>query len=156
MTSGTTEQNFGFLLSDTARLMRKRFAQRARDLNMTGAQWRVLLFLARLPGANQATLADFLEVEPITLTRLVDRMEAAGLIRREIDPNDRRARNLYMTDKAIPVMEELRKISASFLQDLFAGIADRDFEIARAVLSRIRSNLSETGTEFEIKPVICS
>lgn len=154
MTSEPLEPNFGFLLSDTARLMRKRFAQRARAVNSTGPQWRVLAYLARMPGVNQATLAEFLEVEPITLTRLIDRMEAAGWVRREVDPNDRRARNLYMTDKAAPVMEELRKVSVTLLADAFAGVTEQDLQVAFAVLSKIRGNLSDLGSEGEPRSVV--
>lgn len=140
-----TEENFSFLIGDTVRLMRKRFAVRARNVNLTSAQWRVLSYVLRRPGINQATLADFLDVEPITLTRLLDRMETAGIVRREIDPNDRRARNIYMTDQAEPLMEELRAINVIFQRDIFAGISDQDMNTARAVISAIRNNLLESG-----------
>src|SRR5882672_3339347 len=97
--------SFGFLLHDIARLMRKRFDQRARGLGLTRAQWQVLAHLARHEGINQAGLAEILEIEPITLGRLVDRMADSGWLERRADPNDRRARLLYLTAKARPVFD---------------------------------------------------
>ncbi|MDA5194054.1 MarR family winged helix-turn-helix transcriptional regulator [Govanella unica] len=149
MTSETTENNFGFLFADTARLMRKQFAQRARNVNLTGAQWRVLAYLSRMPGVKQATLADLLEVEPITLTRLLDRMEATGLVRRDIDPHDRRVRNIYATEKATPLMEELRAISLRFQADIFDGIPEAELQAAMATIARIRTKMLDVSTDCD-------
>ena len=76
------ERRFGFLLHDIARLMRKRFDARVRNSGLTRAQWQMLMALKRLEGANQATLADALDLEPITVGRLIDRMEEAGWVER--------------------------------------------------------------------------
>src|SRR3954463_13030008 len=97
------EQSLGFLISDTARLMRRRFDQKARHLGLTRAQWQVLAHLARNEGINQVGLAELLDVEPITLCRQIDRMEEGGWVVRRPDPGDRRARLLFMTEKARPV-----------------------------------------------------
>ena len=86
------EKSFGFLLYDAARLLRRDFERRAKQLGLTRAQWSVLAHLARNEGTNQAAAADVLEIEPITLVRLLDRLEAAGWVERRPDPNDRRAR----------------------------------------------------------------
>src|SRR6185437_9269425 len=80
------ERSFGFLLHDIARLMRKRFDQRARSLNLSRAQWQLLVHLSRREGINQSGLAEILEIENITLGRLVDRMEEAGWVERRLDP----------------------------------------------------------------------
>lgn len=145
MTQKITEDNLSFLMGDMVRLMRKRFAVRAKNVNLTSAQWRVLSYVLRRPGMTQAALADILDIEPISLTRLLDRMETAGLVRREIDPNDRRARNIYMTDKAEPLMAQLRAINAEFHDEAFMDISPEDLDAAKAVILAIRANLTKMG-----------
>src|SRR6516225_6354670 len=93
------ERSFGFLIHDIARLLRKRFDQRARALGLSRE------------GTNQSGLAEILEIENITLGRLIDRLEEAGWVERRPDPNDRRARLLFMTDKVAPVMERMRALA---------------------------------------------
>src|SRR5262245_26297396 len=105
------ERSFGFILHDIARLMRKRFDQRARALGLSRSQWQVLAHLSRHQGINQSGLAEILEIENITLGRLIDRMEEAGWVERRPDPNDRRARRLYMTEKVEPMMERMRALA---------------------------------------------
>src|SRR5258706_7147782 len=100
MTRHELDSSFGFLLHDIARLMRKRFDQRARSLNLTRAQWQVLAHLARHEGINQAGLAEILEIEPITLRRLIDRIAESGSVERRTHPSDPRGRPLYLTAKA--------------------------------------------------------
>src|ERR1700751_1352951 len=104
------DRSFGFLVSDVSRLLRKRFDQRARTLGLTRAQWQVLAYLARYEGINQTGLADILEIEPITLARLIDRMEEAGWVERRAHPSDRRARQLYLTEKAEPIFARMRAL----------------------------------------------
>src|SRR3546814_15306831 len=103
-------RTLGFLLHDAARLLRKRFEQKARahGSNLTRAQWSVLAHLSRQEGVNQTTLADTLDVEPITVARLVDKLEQLGLIERRADPGDRRARLLYLQPAAAPLLAEMR------------------------------------------------
>ena len=91
-----------FLISDVARLLRTYADQKARHFGMTRAQWAVLLRLERREGLNQSDLAEDLDIQPITLTRLVDRLCLNGLIERRADPNDRRAKLLYLTPAARP------------------------------------------------------
>ena len=92
--------SLGFLISDVSRLMRRRFDERARQLGATRAQWRTLTMLSRNEGLNQGALADLLEVEPITLCRMIDRLEESGLVERRRDPADRRAWQLFLTEKS--------------------------------------------------------
>src|SRR5712672_4409207 len=86
-----------FLLHDVARLLRKRFEQNARGSGLTRSQWQVLTYLARNEGISQSGLADLLEIEPITLGRIVDKLQTRGLIERRPDPSDRRAWLLHLT-----------------------------------------------------------
>ena len=107
------ERNLGFLLHDVARLMRKRFEQKARGLGLTRSQYSVLAHLARNEGIQQGGLAEILEVEPITLTRILDRLEEAELVERRAHPKDRRIRLLHLTRKAHPLLDEIFAIGAA-------------------------------------------
>ena len=98
---------FGMFIGDIMRLMRRRFDARLRRLDLSYAQAKVLLSLARTPGMRQAPLAEKLEIQPITLGRLIDRMERAGWIERRADPNDRRAKRLYLTPAARPLLDRI-------------------------------------------------
>ena len=147
MASQSLDRSFGFLLHDIARLMRKRYEQRARPLGLTRAQGQVLAHLQRHEGINQSGLAEVLEVEPITLARLIDRMEEAGLVERRDDPADRRAHRLYLTARAAPVLEQSRGVGDAVRAEAFAGIADEERERLVDVLLRVRANLSERRVE---------
>src|ERR1700712_1858558 len=107
MPAFSPEREIGFALSDAARMLRTLADQRARDLCMTRAQWAVLVKLQRFQGAKQTELADQLDIAPITLARLIDKLTASGLVERRDDATDRRANRLYLTDKAIPTLERL-------------------------------------------------
>lgn len=137
---------FGFLLSDTARLLRRRFDDRARQHGATRAQWKALLGISRHEGINQGGLADLLEVEPITLCRMVDRMEDAGLVQRRRDPKDRRAWQLFLTDKAHPILEELRATAAELTEQALRGIPQTKIDEVTDTLNHIRENLDPTVT----------
>jgi DNA-binding MarR family transcriptional regulator len=137
---------FGFLLSDTARLLRRRFDERARQHGATRAQWKALLGISRHEGINQGGLADLLEVEPITLCRMVDRMEDAGLVQRRRDPKDRRAWQLFLTDKAHPILEELRATAAELTEQALRGIPQTKIDEVTDTLNHIRENLDPTVT----------
>src|SRR3546814_1218185 len=97
-----------------------------RTLGLTRSQWSVLAHLARNEGINQAALAETLEIEPITLVRLLDRLEAAEWVERQPDPNDRRARLLYLKDKVRPVLEQMRALGAATREEAMAGLSDAD------------------------------
>src|SRR6266851_5789915 len=143
MTRHELDSSFGFLLHDIARLMRKRFDQRARSLNLTRAQWQVLAHLARHEGISQAGLAEILEVEPITLGRLIDRMAEAGWVERRPHRSDRRVRQLYLTAKAEPVFERMRALGDATRGEALAGLSQSERDRLTAVLVNIRSNLSD-------------
>ncbi len=101
-----------FLLYDVARLIRLRADQRARAFDMTRAQWVVMAWIELQPGITQKGLADFVDVEPITIGRLVDRLESRGFVQRRHDPHDRRVRRLHLTPKAEPILSEIRAYRA--------------------------------------------
>tara|TARA_B100000749_G_C18340443_1_gene428768 strand:- start:352 stop:810 length:459 start_codon:yes stop_codon:yes gene_type:complete len=142
------DKNLGWLLADNARLLRRAFDERVRTTGMTGPQARLLLALERSPGENQAFHAERLEVEPITLCRMVDRMEDAGLVERRNDPSDRRARLLYLTPKAESEAVRIRAALDGMLDQMVDGL-DKDEQAAFSrMLHRVSANLS-TNPEMQ-------
>lgn len=139
------DKNLGFLLHDVARLLRKRFDQRARALGLSRAQWSVLAHLARHDGIKQSALAEILEIEPITLVRLVDRLEAAGWVERRPHGSDRRVKLLHLTAKAHPLLEELWRIGATTREEAMAGLTADMRERLIETLLTIKKNLLTTG-----------
>ena len=136
------QEPLAFMLSDTARLLRRRFDLRARSLGVSRAQWQVMLALSRSEGINQTGLADRLEVETITLCRMVDRLADAGLVERRADPADRRAWNLYLTDAARPLLGQLHAIGDEVVGAALAGISEADRTALAETLGQLRANLS--------------
>ena len=100
-----------FEIGETAHALRKAFDRRAVGMGVTRAQWKVLFRLERQPGLRQIELADMLDIEPITLSRIVERLEEGGLVERVADPADRRAWRLHVTAKAQPLIEKLRAVA---------------------------------------------
>jgi MarR family transcriptional regulator for hemolysin len=135
-------RTLGFLMFDVGRLWGKRFDQRAKPLGLNRAQAKVLGYLARNEGINQAGLAELLEIEPITLVRLLDRMGHAGWVERQPDPNDRRAHRLYLGAKARPVLAAIRKVSDETREEALDGVSPREHELFRQMLERIHGNLA--------------
>ena len=131
-----------FEIAETALSLRRAFDRRAAPLGVTRAQWRVLAWLGREPGLRQVELADHLDVEPITLCRIVDRLEDAGLVERRRDPEDRRAWRLHLTAKGEPLLGELRVLAAAMAQEAFAGVPPQTIELLRKSLAQVRDNLS--------------
>lgn len=144
------ETNLGYLLSDSGRLLRKTFDERVRNLGLTAVQARLLLVLFKFPDNNQAFYAERIEVEPITVTRIIDLMEEAGWVERVADPNDRRARLLHLTAKSREIVEPLRVIVNGMVEDMVEGLSPGERETLAALLEKISANLS---AEREIKDV---
>src|ERR1700730_17307753 len=115
------DNDFLFLLYDVARQMRTRADQRARMRGMTRAQWVILSWLERQPGMSQNEMAAMVEVEPITIARLVDRLEARGLVERRADPKDRRVWRLHLMPAATPFLPEIKKYRAELHELITAG-----------------------------------
>jgi DNA-binding MarR family transcriptional regulator len=145
----------GLLIHDVARLLRNRIDQRAQAVGLTSAQWRVLSTVARAEFRNeeapkQATLAEVMDLEPITLSRLLDRMEAAKLIERRPDPSDRRAHRIHLQEGARPLVAKFRDVASSCLGDALAGVSEEEIDRMTDVLTRIRNNL--TGKAETVVP----
>lgn len=136
------DRDLGFLLHDVARLMRKRFEQNARNLGLTRSQGQVLVHLADNEGIHQGALAEKLNVEPITLTRILDRLEEAGLIERLLYRKDRRVRLLRLTPAAHPLIDDIFAIGALTRGEAMEGVADEDRDRLLDILSRIKANLT--------------
>ena len=135
-----------FEIGETAHALRKAFDRLAVGLGVTRAQWKVLFKLTRHPGLRQVELADILELEPITLCRIVDRLEEAELVERTRDPEDRRAWRLHVTKKAQPLIEKLQAVGAELVGQVFDGIDPKDIETMRKVLAQARENAGRCGT----------
>jgi DNA-binding MarR family transcriptional regulator len=140
-------ENFAFEVVETARMLRRDFDRRAAAHGVTRAQWRVLVRLSRKDGLRQVDLADALDVEPITLCRMVDRLEEAELVERRRDEVDRRAWNIFLTAKARPLIAELQALGDVLHADALHGISPADRQRAQDVLAQVRSNLTKCGAE---------
>ena len=137
------EQDILILLNDVARLCRTRFDQRARARGMTRAQWIILSWLNRQPGLSQNEMASILEVEPISVGRLIDRLEARGLVERRPDPGDRRVNRLHLLSAAKPFLEEITVQRESLSADILLGIDATARSLLVDALQRMKSNLTE-------------
>ncbi len=136
-----------FLLYDVARLMRTRADQRARHIGMTRAQWVILAWLELQPGLSQNELAALVEVEPITVGRLVDRLEARGLVERRADPRDRRVKRLHLLPAVQPVLGEIRDYRRELTEQFEAALGREALEILTRSLLSMKGALLETSTE---------
>jgi DNA-binding MarR family transcriptional regulator len=131
----------GVLVSDVTRLLRRRFDAQARSIGVSRAQWRVLIAMARAEGINQAGLAERLDVETITVGRMVDRLADAGLVERRADPADRRAWRLYLTPRAHPILAELQAVAVDVRAEMLAGLSADEEAALQGLLQRLRGNL---------------
>ncbi|MEH6773822.1 MAG: MarR family transcriptional regulator [Cereibacter changlensis] len=132
----------GLLMHDAARAIRKRFEQRTCALGLSSAQWRLLAHLSREGRAAQARLADLLEIEPISVSRLLDRMEQGGWVRREPDPSDRRVRIIVPTEKTTSAYATIKAIAEEVYAEALAGVPAENRKILIDTLCVIVSNLS--------------
>lgn len=140
-------EDLGFLIGDTARLMRRAFDERVRTQGITRPQWRVLGLLARFGGSTQVALAEMMDVEPITLGRMIDRLQEAGLVERRADPADRRAWRIHLTARGEASLDELRPTALSLFQDAVSGLSDAQQAELEAMLNVMRSNLTRRPAE---------
>jgi MarR family transcriptional regulator, transcriptional regulator for hemolysin len=137
----TRARELGFALNDVARLLRTYSDQRARELGTTRAQWAVLSRLQRCEGVNQSELAEALDLAPITLGRLVDKLTSAGLVERRNDATDRRAHRLYLTEKALPKLKVLGALAEDVMGKALSGLGEDAIVGLHGGLARIKANL---------------
>jgi DNA-binding MarR family transcriptional regulator len=133
----------GFLIHDVQRLMRKRFEARASDVGLSAAQWRLMARVAKEEGVAQARLAALLEIEPISVSRLIDRMEEGGWIERRQDMADRRVRTIHPTPKAREVFARVKAMAAEVYEESLHGVPSETRRGLVAGLNAMVENLSD-------------
>ena len=133
----------GFLLHDVARLLKRRFEQNARGTGLTRSQWQVLALLAQNEGIHQGKLAELLDIEAITLGRIVDKLETLGLIERRPHPSDRRIWLLHLTEAALPKLTLLRQLGEITRGEALAGTSKPDRECLLKTLRILKANLTD-------------
>lgn len=150
MTKTANCLQLGFLMSDTARILRRIIDKRARAIGMSRAQWAVLSRISRSEGLRQVDLATEMDMEPISVARIIDKLQSAGLVERRADPDDRRAYRLHLLPAATPVLEQVRAIGSGVLNPALAHLGAKDIEALVGTLEDIRTNLlsiETSGTE---------
>jgi len=146
-------------IMDVARMLKTYADQRARQFGISRAQWVVLMRLHRSEGLNQSEFAEILDLQPISLTRLLDRLAESGLIERRPDPNDRRANRLYLTPAALPLIEQLAGLGNEMMDEVLAGLDKTAYERLLTDLLHIKENLRgaiaarQTTTEHQTAKV---
>ena len=138
-------RGMGFLITEVARLFRNEFDARAKNIGLTRAQWLALVRIKRQEGIQQSELAAQMEIRPITLTRILDRLVAKGWVVRRPHKTDRRMRLLYLTPKAKPHTDSLRMIAYGARQKAFAEVAPKDLQRMRKLLEQVKQNLTKDG-----------
>jgi DNA-binding MarR family transcriptional regulator len=142
-------RTLGFLLRDTSRLMRRRFVRRAREvgLPLNRSEASVLVHVDREPGISQAHLAEQLDMEPISLVRLIDSLQEAGLIERRPHAHDRRIRTLWLTDAAQPILAQVLSVASEVRARALEGMPGADRERLLDLLVTVRTNLTAERAE---------
>jgi MarR family transcriptional regulator for hemolysin len=135
------KREFAFLINDVARLLRTYANYRAAQFGITRAQWAVLVRVDREEGLNQSELADTLDLQPITLTRLLDKLCDSGLIERRPDPEDRRAKRLFLKPAARPLLEQLRVLGEETMAEALSGLDRSSIDQMIGELSTVKENL---------------
>lgn len=137
------QPNIGAMLHDVARLIRRRFERRARQtgLPITRQQARALLYIARNEGLSQAAVATMLDIEPIALVRLLDRLHEEGLVDRHPHPTDRRVRTLWLTPLAWDVVDRVLAINAEIREEACAGLSPAARDMLMRTLGQMKDSL---------------
>ncbi len=137
------DKSLGFAIHDVARLLRWSFDRQSHNIGLTRAQWSVLAYLHSNDGVQQKTLAHLMDITPITLARHLDRLEVEAWIERRDDPDDRRAKRVFLNPKARTVIASLSKLGQKVRRQAMTGISPEEEEIFMSVLLRIRGNLCD-------------
>jgi MarR family transcriptional regulator for hemolysin len=134
-------REIAFIIKDVARMLGTYADQRGRVLGISRAQWTVLVRLERTEGLKQSELAEILDLQPISLTRLLDRLDENGLVERRADPNDRRVNRLYLKPAARPLLEQLATLGDSFMATVLEGIDAESMDRMLRELTLVKDNL---------------
>jgi MarR family transcriptional regulator, transcriptional regulator for hemolysin len=147
-------KNVGYLLKDVSRRYVARFERHAAEVSLTLMQCKVLLHLSKNEGASQVRLCELTDVEPMMMVRILDRMEADKLLERRPHPADRRARRIYLTRKAAPILDEIDRISEVTRNEIFAGVSKAEREAFLKVLEHAHENACglEAATQADAQP----
>jgi MarR family transcriptional regulator for hemolysin len=141
MPSHSIKREMAFTIMDVARLIKTYADQRARQFGISRAQWAVLIRIDRTEGLKQSELAEMLDLQPISLTRLLDRLAENGLIERRADPNDRRANRLYLRPAAKPLLDQLADLGADMMETVLEGLSTASIERMLKELGLVKDNL---------------
>lgn len=133
----------GYLIADLSRLYGRVFDRRAAHLGLTRVQWRALKRIHQAEGISQTALADLMDMEPIAVGRVIDRLQKAGFVERRSDPDDRRVWRLHLSSQSTQVMEAIEQVSVGVREDSIAGVDPGELQTALKVLSQIRETLSQ-------------
>lgn len=147
MINSAQTRGLGLQLMHVTRLMRKHFDRRAARFDLTRSQWRALKTIHRHEGLSQAELAELLELEPIPIGRVIDRLQDAGFVERRADPADRRRWRLHLTRRAHAVAEDLERIADELREEVLAGVAAADYDTFARVLAQLKDNLMALDQE---------
>jgi len=152
MSNSQPEESIGFLISDVSRLLRRNFDKRAQKIGLSRAQWQVLAWLKRNEGISQTQLADLLEMSPMTLVRLIDRLEMNGLVERRAHPTDRRVYQLFLAGHAQPTLDRLWSMGAESREEALEGITPEVEAAMLKALAKIRKNLIAADARVPAEP----
>jgi MarR family transcriptional regulator, transcriptional regulator for hemolysin len=138
------DRSFGFLVHDVSRLVKRRFERAARQtgLPITRRQAAVVLYIARKEGVSQAEVANWLDIEPIALVRMLDKLHEEGLVERRAHPTDRRIRTLWLTPLAWPVVNRIIEINMAVREEACAGLSPAARDMLMDALDHMKNNLA--------------
>ncbi|MCF8475831.1 MAG: MarR family transcriptional regulator [Pseudolabrys sp.] len=145
-------REIAFTIMDVARMLRTYADQRARQFGISRAQWAVLIRIDRTEGLKQSELADILDLQPISLTRLLDRLAESGLIERRPDPNDRRANRLYLMPAARPLLDQLAELGTDMMTTVLDGLDAKTIEHMLNDLGTVKDNLRAAIARNAVQP----
>ncbi|MFT4150348.1 MAG: MarR family transcriptional regulator [Paracoccaceae bacterium] len=142
--------SLGLLLHEASRNIRKAFERRVDHMGLSSSQWRLLLVITKCGQATQARIADHLDIEPISVSRMIDRMEAAGWVERRPDPDDRRAKIVTPTDRAVAAHAVIRGLADEVYAEALAGLSAEQRQTLLSGLSTVIANLNEAAARTPV------
>lgn len=137
------QDSLGFLLGSVARLIRSAFQKRVEHCAITFAQAKALIYVARNEGVRQVHLAELLELQPMSMARLIDQLQEAGFVERRPDPDDRRAYRIFLKAEAESQLEAIAKETCGLREIALEGVKKQDAATAERVLKQMQDNLLE-------------